>query len=413
MKIIIISKYASGYETEKPTRQYFYAKHLSKMGHDVKLIYSRSNGKQNIPKFNSYYKSSKKEKLEIVILNGPIINLGFNIKRLWSWIHFEINNFRYFPQIKKWKPDVVMVSSLSILTFLFGIFLKRKLKIPLILEVRDLYPLTLIEIGGFSQKNPLIKLLKKIEKKGYQNADLIISSLENTEKYFHTVSEKKINYLWLPTGFEEEIYESNPNEQVEDICNIIINLKNSGKFVVGYAGTLGKANALEELMKITTDKKIMEENIHFIFIGDGPLKQFYQQLYQSNSCTFFPALEKKYIPLILKNCDILINTWLDKPIYRFGISPNKWIEYMYAARPILLAFNYESKIFKEASCGWQIPAQNAEELKKAIINAKNTEAEMLDCMGTNGKNYLINNLSYETLSKTLDDKIKDIIERFS
>lgn len=382
------------------------------MGYNVKLIYSRSNGNPNHLSLNKLYHSKQEGKLETVILNGPVVNLGFSLKRLWSWVQFEINNFRYFAQLKKWKPDVVMVSSLSILTFLFGIFVKKRLKIPLIIEVRDLYPLTLVEVGGFSTRNPLVFILKQIEKRGYKNADLIISSLENTEEYFQKVAGKKINYLWLPMGFGNSIYESIPSQQVQQICNDIKELKGNGKFIIGYAGTIGSSNALEELMQITQDKTIQKNNIHFVFIGDGPLKEFYQKTYQGNSCAFFPVVEKKFVPAILKHCDILVNTWLDKPIYRFGISPNKWIEYMYAERPILLALSSNSKIFDEANCGWQIPAQSLDSLKEAIIAAKNTPPAHLNKLGLNGKSYLVNELSYETLTERLSVKIKEVVTNF-
>jgi len=411
MKILFISKYASGVESGNPSRQYLYANQLAKMGHEVRLIYSRSNGKNNYNlKFNGYYKFIEDENIEKVILNGPLIKVGFNLKRIWSWLLFEVNNFRYYSKVKKWNPDVILVSSLSILTFVYGVFLKRKLKIPLIIEVRDLYPLTLIEVGALSKRNPFIWFLKQIEIFGYKNADLIVSTLENTESYFRDTAKSEINFFWLPMGFSEETYSSVPSPQVVKIIYSINNLKAQNKFVVAYAGTIGRANALDELMNLTEDKEVLKNNIHFVFIGEGPLKMKYQEEFRNDSCTFFPAVEKTFVPEILKHCDILVNTWLDIPIYRFGISPNKWIEYMYAGRPILLALNAYSKIFNEANCGWQIPAQDYEELKRAILRIKQEEAEKLNKLGMNGKSYLMKNLTYEVLTNGFNNRIEEIVK---
>ncbi len=318
----------------------------------------------------------------------------------------EIHNYR---QIKKWMPDIVLVSSLSILTFVYGVFLKRKLHIPLIVEVRDLYPLTLIEVGALSKNNPFVSFLKQIEKFGYKNADLIVSTLENTESYFQSVVQKDVNYLWLPMGFSANIYNSKLKTQDMRIIDTINELKAQKKFIVGYAGSIGTANALGEVMKLTNDSDINQNKIHFIFIGDGPLKAKFQKEYKNNSCTFFPAVDKAFVPEILKHCDILINTWLDKPIYRFGISPNKWIEYMYAARPILLALNAKSKIFNEAQCGWQIPAQDYGQLKLTILKAKHENPEKLNQLGMNGNNYLMKNLTYEILTKGFNKRIEEIV----
>lgn len=410
MKILFISKYASGVEFGKPSRQYLYANQLAKMGHEVRLVYSRSNGKNNNPKFKGYYKSINEKNIEKIVLNGPLINVGFNLERIWSWLLFEINNFRYYRKVKEWEPDVVLVSSLSILTFVYGVFLKRKLKIPLIIEVRDLYPLTLIEVGGLSKRNPFIWFLKQIEIFGYKDADLIVSTLENTESYFYDTAKKDINFFWLPMGFSEETYSSVPSPQVVEIIDSINNLKSQNKFIVAYAGTIGRANALDGLMKLTEDKEVSKNNVHFVFLGEGPLKMKYQEDFRNDSSTFFPAVEKTFVPEILKHCDILVNTWLDIPIYRFGISPNKWIEYMYAGRPILLALNAYSKIFNKANCGWQIPAQDYEELKLAILRAKHEEPEKLNQLGMNGKNYLMENLTYEILTKGFNKRIEEIVK---
>ncbi len=226
MNILFISKYAAGPESGRPSRQYLYANQLAKMGNNVRLVCSRSNGNgTNNPEFKGYYKFIKEENIEKIILNGPLITVGFNFKRVWSWLLFEINNFRYYRQIKKWMPDIVLVSSLSILTFVYGVFLKRKLHIPLIVEVRDLYPLTLIEVGALSKNNPFVSFLKQIEKFGYKNADLIVSTLENTESYFQSVVQKDVNYLWLPMGFSANIYNSNLKTQDMRIIDTINELK--------------------------------------------------------------------------------------------------------------------------------------------------------------------------------------------
>lgn len=410
MRLLFISKYAAGLESSKPTRQYFFSKHLAAQGVEVKLIFSRSNGSNDVPNFTGLFNSQTDDNLETVILNGPRINFGFNLLRLWSWILFEVNNFRYYPKIKKWKPDVVLISSLSILTFLFGVFLKKSLKIPLILEVRDIYPLTLIEVGGLNKYNPFVIILRLIEKYGYKNADLIISSLENTERYFDEVAGKKINFLWLPMGFDNNLYNSDLNKSARDIQNEIIKLKGSGKFIVGYAGTIGTANALDELMKISQSKDIIDNKIHFVFIGDGPLKHLCSKEYSNNAITFYHSIEKKYIPEVLGQCDVLINTWLNKPIYDYGISPNKWIEYMYAERPIILALNSDSKIFSEANCGWKVPSQDSEALLNVILKVKDISPDELNTCGKNGKRYLFENLSYEVLTYKLYLEISKLIK---
>lgn len=412
MRILFVSKYAATASSGKPTRQYFFAKQLASMGHEVNLIYSRSNMVKQNRKINGLFNLEKEDGLKSYMLNGPRINLGFNLKRVWSWILFEINLFLIFPRIKKDKPDLIIVSSLSILTFVFGVFVKRYQKIPLVIEVRDLYPLGLIEIGGMSERNIFVVLLKKIERFGYQNADLLISSLENTKSYFTSIKKEPVNFLWLPMGYHEGMYSFEFDEFSNQIINQIKTIKERGYFIVGYAGTLGLANALDDLMELTNDKQIQEANIYFVFIGSGPLKDTYLKKYKNTTYTsFFPSVKKKFLPSILANCDILINTWQNKPIYNYGVSPNKWIDYMFSARPVLLSLSAESKIFNEANFGWQIPGQNINQLRNSLIESSKLPKPELDKLGKNGKKYLIENLNYTKLSAELILALENCISK--
>ena len=71
-------------------------------------------------------------------------------------------------------PDILVVSSLSFFTILNGLLFKFFFKVPLVFEIRDIWPLTLTAEGGYKNKNPLIMLMSFIEKIGYKYSDLII-----------------------------------------------------------------------------------------------------------------------------------------------------------------------------------------------------------------------------------------------
>lgn len=400
MKILYISKYLVLPEYGSPSRQYFISKYLAKLaGNEVLLIGSRSTT-ANIPHLKRFYISKKNENLTTVILNGPKINLGFNFKRIFSWIVFELNILRFENRIKLFKPDIIIVSSLSILTFLSGVFLKKWLKVPLVVEIRDIYPLTLMDVGDFSSRNPIVKFLKWVEKTGYKNADLIISTLPNAKEHILSVLKKPFKFYWLPMGIDPDFFKSN-----KDFKSNLLN-KKTDDFIIVYAGTIGKANALDVIFESAEVLQDTHPQIRFIFVGNGPLKSFFQEKFKIlKNVDFIPAVCKEDLQNFLKQADVLINTWMDKPIYRFGISPNKWIDYMYAAKPMLVAFSGYRCIIEEAECGKFIPAENKEELVKAIIQFSETDSNKLRQMGINGKNYLLKNLTYEYLTADFNKKL--------
>jgi len=408
MRVVLISKYAATADSAIPSRQYFFAKKLSGRGHEVMLAYSRSNGSQH-QKIRGRYSRTRDGSLEMVRFNGPLVTLGINVKRIWSWFLFEYRLFRSMRLFREFKPDVVLVSSLSFFTFLFGIHLKKKLRIPLVLEVRDIYPLTLVEVGGYSPRNPIIRIMGRLERNAYRNADLIISSLENASQHIERISGQPVPFVWLPMGFMNGLYREESDESTLALIDRIRELRKKSRFVVAYAGTLGEANALEEVMQLTQDEDIITKSISFVFIGDGPKRKQLEERYASVNVLFLGPVKKAFLPLLLENCDLLINTWLCRPIYRFGISPNKWIDYMYAARPILLALNHTSRIFTDSNCGWQVKAQDYELLKGELIRVAGLTAEALNEKGLCGKIYLLRELDYDRLTDKLENHLIQVV----
>ncbi len=404
MRIVYISKYVVLPEFGSPTRQYFISKALSKINENKVLLIGSRSTLGNVPKIKGLYQSRKEENLEMATLNGPKIDLGFNVKRLWSWLVFEMRLFQFRRKIKAFKPDIIIVSSLSILTFLSGVLLKKFLKVPLVIEIRDIYPLTLVEIGGYSVYNPIVLFLKWVEKMGYRHADLIMSTLPNVKEHIETVIKKPFNFYWMPMGID-------PNYFVEEdiLKSISIYEKNKEEFIVGYAGSFGSSNALDMVFEAASSLEKEYPHIKFLFIGEGPLKSTFQAKFKkSGNLIFLPGVSKKDLQKILQNTDLLINTWLNKSIYRFGISPNKWMDYLYAAKPILVSYSGYKCIIDNANCGIFVPAENKEAFTNAVIKFSKMDPPTLSKMGRNGREYLLNNLTYKLLSQNFFEKLQAI-----
>ncbi|MDY0211223.1 MAG: glycosyltransferase family 4 protein [Acholeplasma sp.] len=365
------------------------------------LIGSRSCGNQNIPKFrfkNQYQYSF--EGVNGVILNGPLINLGFSFKRIYSWVVFELRLLFWAFFSKKNKPDVIIVSSLSLLTFLTGKFLKKRYQCKLICEVRDIWPQTLIETKGLKESNIAIRVLSYIEKQGYKHSDMIVGSMKNLNAYI-----KKINpsyserVIYIPTGFDTDYYIK--NLEILDKVNTVFSEIPTDNFVVGYAGTIGRVNCVDEIIEVAYKMRYLP--VSFVIFGKGVLKDHIEQKIKELNLTnvllggFYP---KKYVPSILEKCDVLINPWLSNvTLYDYGVSPNKWIDYMFSGRPIIVALDGYKNIINEAACGVFVKAGDIDAMADAISYYRNMTKEELDKIGNNGKEFLLKNLTYKVLSK--------------
>lgn len=387
-KIWYISKYAACPKYSSAGRQFSYSKYFSKMGYDVSLIYSRSSTNDRLKKFDGLYKKDIIENVKCIALNGPKIELGFNLKRIISWILFELNLFKFIIKSSK-KPDVAIVSSLSLLTVFNGLILKTFYGTKFIFEVRDIWPLTLLDIGGYSLKNPFIKFLDFVENLGYKNADIIVGTMPNLKKHV----EKKIcsDFVckYMPTGFDNEI--NNWEYQKWNFPE--------GKFIVGYAGSIGKANQVEDIL-YAAEMLQKQKRIFFVILGDGPSKKYLQVKYSFlTNVKWFPRVDRKSVNSFLKSCDLLINPWKKKDIYRYGISPNKWLDYMYSGKPVIVSYSGYKNIINEAECGDFIEAENPSLLSEKIYEYSQLSKKELLKIGERGKKFLYKKLSYSVLAE--------------
>ncbi|MBX3423910.1 MAG: glycosyltransferase family 4 protein [Pirellulaceae bacterium] len=410
MRILYISKYAVSPVFGDPTRQFFYCKYLSRQpATHVHLVSSASATCHLLQPFRGACVQQQYERLTHSVLNGPRISLGFSLKRIWSWLWFEFQIWRQFSRIRRWQPDVIIVSSLSILTFVTGLILKYILRRPLIIEVRDVYPETLISLAGYRSYHPLVIALACIEKTGYRRADAIVSSLPNLAPHVrHKLGHDK-PVAYLPMGFDPEFYApAPPSPKGQETIRQLQTLKD--KFVVGYIGTIGLANALEEPLRAFRDLQRSHPNIHLVIVGDGPLSQKYQAEYSGlGNIHFFDRHPKSDLPYLLEHMQVVISPWLDRSIYQFGISPNKWIDYLAAAKPILACLSGFRFLLDEQRCGWFIPPQDCAAFQAGVIRAYQTPASELTAMGQRGQKYLKENLTYDVLAARLREIIDQVV----
>jgi len=385
---------------------------MVRMGRNVTFIHSRSTVNSGIPKMGLKNSSSYEyQGLKGVVINGPEINLGFNFKRILSWLIFEMRLVFWAIFSKKNKPDVIIVSSLSLLTFFSGTILKKYFKSKLICEVRDIWPLTLVETKGWNNKNIFIRILKFVEVLGYKNADAIVGSMPNLKEHVECIKQEYGNKVFhIPMGFDPEYWIDKNYEDNFGFEDVLRKYNPNNHFIVGYAGTIGLANCVDQIIEAATI--LRNKPILFAILGGGPLKEELKQITKDrklNNVLFLESVPKSQVQEFLKTCDLLINPWLGiKTLYKFGVSPNKWIDYMLSGKPILVSLSGYHSIIDEAGCGRFIESDNIQTLADTILEFSLMNPIELDEMGQRGREFVIKKLNYEVLTKQYIDIIDNL-----
>lgn len=317
-----------------------------------------------------------------------------SMRRILSWIDFEWRLAR-LPKDSLPTPDVIVAGSLSLLTILNGLRLRRRYRCRLVFEVRDIWPLVLTEDGGFSPRNPLILGLGAIEKLGYRRADAIVGTMPNLGEHVEKVTGQPLPTHCVPMGVDMEALESSVPLPPDYATN---NLP-AGTFLVAYAGSIGISNALDVLMQCAEGMKA-DPGVHFVVLGAGDLRQAYVDKYgHLPNLTFLPSIQKSMVHDFLTRCDLLYFSASDSAVWDYGMSLNKVIDYMLAAKPILASYSGFPSMINEAGCGSFVQAGDVSSLREEIQRFKRMSAQDREAMGARGREWLLKNRDYRVLAQ--------------
>lgn len=397
MKTIwIINQDATTPETGYAGRSYYFAEELAKLGYKVYLIaggYSHLHF--NSPNVKSTIEITYQSNFNFVWIKLPKYKNAHSKKRILNWFIFSYKIPELLNHISS-KPDFIIYSSPPLIGFLGVLRLKKLTKAKLIFEVRDIWPLTLKEIGGYESKNPLIYLMTRIEKLAYKNSDKIISNLSNAFEYLKSFDVSPEKYSWIPNGISiSEINKSIPLNQK------ISSLIPKDKFVVGYSGTLGSANALEFFVQSSIEFK-NNPNIFFVLVGDGKEKDRLKKMIIDNkNIIFIDSIPKEEIYALMERFDVCYLGWYNHRLYEYGIGSNKLPEYLSSGKPIIHSYSGKEDLVVKANAGITIEAESVNRIVNAILNIQSLNEIERKKIGKNGVNFAKSNLSYESLAKKL------------
>jgi glycosyltransferase involved in cell wall biosynthesis len=405
MNIWIITKYASSREVGFESRIFALARRFVKMGHNVDVISSDSNHFGTYPKYKKVYNFENLEGIEVLRIRTFKYKKTASFQRIFSWLDFEFKLF-FAPLKKIPKPDVLIVSSLSLITILNGIRLKLKYNAKLAFEIRDIWPLTMVEEGGYKSSNPFVKILERIEIYGYKKSNLIIGTMPNLKKHVENVTGiKEDKCVCIPFGFDANFYSSLKVSPIEFAIKYNIP---SNKFIIGYAGSIGITNGLDSFIacakKMSNDKRIF-----FALLGDGDSRLLYvNETKKLENIIFIPKVKREEVASFLALCNVLYFSSLNSKIWDYGWSPNKLIDYMMAEKPILASYSGYKSMINEANSGFFVPAEDSESLVQILNQLVLMPSSTLEEMGLRGKQWILNNRNWDIIAESYIDSISKI-----
>lgn len=351
-------------------RHYFFAKQLQKIGHEPAVFVGSHPHNTNLQMIEEKepFRLEPAETFPWVYVKTENYE-GSKLKRI-------ISMFQYYRNAKKAAeamvttdgiPNVVIGSSAHPLAAVLAIRLGQKWKCKSIVEIRDLWPESIVAYGIAGPHNLAVIGLRWLEKWIYTHADDVVFTMEGAYDYIveqgweKEIPRSKVHYI--NNGVDLEAFEYNREHfRVDDP-----DLHNPDIFKVVYTGSIRKVNNLGLLLDAA--KKVTNPKVRFLIWGDGDERPILEKRIQDekiDNVMFKGKVGKKYIPHIVSQADFNFAHNTPSPLFRFGISFNKIFDYFAAGRPILTDFPCPYNPVIQTNAGCTVENATAVEIARTI-----------------------------------------------
>lgn len=412
--IWIFHHYATPPTMSGLTRPYEFSKQLKDKGYNCTVFssaYLHYTGENLISNGRKYIVHKDSEVPFVFVRTSEY--KGNGLSRVLNMFSFAYNLFSVTKEIikKQGKPDVIYASSPHPLTMVAGILISKKLGIPCVCEIRDLWPEAIFAVGKAQENSILGRLLIKGEHWIYKNADALVFLKEGDTDYLRErkwtleqggdIDLNKCYYI--NNGVDIEAFNKQVNEikiEDEDL--------NDNSFRVVYAGSIRTVN---NVGKILDAAKLLKENedIKFLIYGTGNELDLLKTRVKDENLTNVKLkgyVNKKYIPYILSKSSVnILNYSPSQYNWTRGNSSNKLFEYMASGKPIISTVKMGYCILEKYQCGFSLKNSTPEELAKAILKIYNMPKEQYNELCYNaakGAKYFDYKILTEKLIKVIE-----------
>jgi len=396
MNILVIHQYFLEKEGAGGSRFNQFAKFWANKGHKITIVAGTvdyATGNKN-KKYRGKLVTKERIDKNITVFRCHVseaYNKNF-LGRLWAYFSFTLSS-TWAGLLYIGKQDIIIATSPPLFVAIPGYIIDKLKRIPLIFEVRDLWPKFAIDTGVI-KNNTLIKLSLCLEKWIYRKASLINVLTPAFKKYLiseKNVAEKKI--IYIPNAADLDLIKpGSRNNWVRKRYNW------EDKFVILYVGAHGVANDLWQIINVA---KILRnnKNILFALVGDGMEKpKLKTEIQKQNlkNIQFIDPVPKEKIVDFINASDVCTATL--KPIFTTTY-PNKVFDYMAGSKPIILPIDGACRklVVDEAKAGFFIKPGNAHDFKKKILYLYNHPEESKK-LGQNGYNFVKENFDRQQLA---------------
>ena len=406
MNILYINHYAGSPALGMEYRPYYLAREWVRAGHAVQILAAdRSHVRTQQPVPPAAGAASWDESTDGVRYRwyatppyegnglGRVRNIATFLHAVWADSARLVRDF---------KPDAVIASSTYPMDIWVAQRIARLARAKLVFEVHDLWPLSPIELTGMSPLHPFALLCAWAERSAYRHADAVVSMLPKVHGH---MAERGLDLQRLhivPNGIALDEWQREPEPLRDDVALALADARARGLTLVGYAGSMGLPNALDQLLDAAALLQRQGAALAFVLVGSGHEQARLVQRVAAEGLQhvhFLPPIAKAQIPAFLQGIDVAYIGWQRVPIYRFGIAPNKLMDYMMARAPVLHAVEAGNDPVAEAGAGLTVTPESPQAVADGLLRLAALPAAERRAMAERGRALVLAHHTYPVLAQ--------------
>lgn len=306
------------------------------------------------------------------------------------------------------RPDVCLIYSPPLTLTRAGTLLKWLREVPFVLNVQDLFPQSVIDLGLLKNRF-LIHLFERMEKRYYARADMITVHSEGNQDHLLKKGAPRTAVTVVPNWVDLEFVKPRPSQNELRSAQGL-----NDKFVISFGGIMGYSQDLDTVLEAASMLQSYED-VHFLLVGEGVEKPRLMRRSMElglRNVTFLPMMPREEYAKLLSASDATLATL--RAEVRTPVVPSKILSSMAAGRPVILAMDLAGDaprlVTEEARCGLAVAPGDASGLARAVLELRNDSA-LRRLLGTRGRQYVEKELSLEKAAERYEQMFREVIGR--
>lgn len=365
MRILYLHQYFNTPRDAGSTRSYEMARRLVAAGHEVNMVTSRRDLVGSRP--GKGWEVTDVDGIRVHWLPVPYANKMPYAQRLKAFGRFALGAAAYSASIPS---DIVFASSTPLTIAIPAVWAKKRLRAPMVFEVRDLWPELPIAVGAIKGK-PQVAAARWLERFAYQNSSAVVALSPGMKDGVARTGYPADRIAVIPNSSDLQLFDV-PEEKGKEFRAKYPWLQE--RPMILYAGALGKINGIGYLVRIASQLERLDPEIRVVVAGEGVEKEIIlrgaQELGVLNRNFFMiDRVPKSEVPELFSAATISLSLVIDLPEL-WPNSANKFFDTLAAGRPIAINHGgWQNELLTETGAGFILPPNNASESAKVLAKA--------------------------------------------